>query len=124
MHLRYIITLSLLLSGSAVATASSHDIFGTWTRGDNAARVKMATCGEQICATNIWIKDPAQQNEKVGDRLIFKIKQSGDSWSGTGYDPQRKLNLSAKLHASADSMTTTGCVLAGLICRSTTWTRN
>jgi uncharacterized protein (DUF2147 family) len=124
MHLRYIITLSLLLSGSAAATASSHDIFGTWMRSDGAARVKMATCGEQICATNIWIKDPAGQNEKVGDRLIFKIKQSGDRWSGTGYDPQRKLNLSAKLHASADSMTTTGCVLAGLICRSTQWTRN
>jgi len=93
-------------------------------RADGAARVKMATCGDAICATNIWIRDAARQHEKVGDRLIFKIKQSGDSWSGTGYDPQRKLNLSAKLHTSADSMTTTGCVLAGLICRSTKWTRN
>ena len=124
MRMKPIIILLLLLSGVAEAAASTDDIFGTWMRGDNAARVKMAACGDVICATNIWIKDPVAQNEKVGDRLVFKIKPSGDGWSGNGYDPQRKLNLSAKLHASRDSMTTTGCVLAGLICRSTKWTRN
>ncbi len=123
MPIRPILILVLLLSGSAEAAASTDDIFGTWLRGDGAARVKMAACGDAICATNVWIKDPAAQNEKVGDRLIFKIKPSGDSWAGTGYDPQRKLKLSAKLHASRDSMTTTGCVLAGLICRSTQWAR-
>lgn len=123
MHLRLVIVVTVFACSTA-AIAQPDDILGTWMRGDGAARVKMAACGEAICATNIWIKDPTRQNEKVGDRLIFKIKPSGDNWSGTGYDPQRRLNLSAKLQASADSMTTTGCVLAGLICRSTKWTRN
>ena len=123
MHLCLAVVIAALIWSSA-AIAQPNDIMGTWMRGDNAARVKMAACGDAICATNIWIKDPVIQNEKVGDRLIFKIKPSGDGWPGTGYDPQRKLNLSAKLHASSDSMTTTGCVLAGLICRSTKWTRN
>jgi uncharacterized protein (DUF2147 family) len=104
--------------------AAADDIFGTWMRGDGAARVKMAACGDAICATNIWIKDQVEQKEKVGDRLVFKIAQKGDGWEGSGYDPQRKLNLSATLKASGDKMTTTGCVLAGMICRSTQWTRN
>jgi uncharacterized protein (DUF2147 family) len=93
-------------------------------RGDGAARVKMAPCGEAICATNVWIKDPVKQSEKVGDRLVFKIAQKGDGWTGSGYDPQRKLSLSATIKAYGDNMTTTGCVLGGMICRSTQWTRN
>lgn len=108
----------------ATPAAAADDIMGTWTRGDGAARVKMAACGDAICATNIWIKDPVKQSEKVGDRLVFKISQKGDGWTGSGYDPQRQINLSATLKATGDNMTTTGCVLGGLMCRSTHWTRN
>jgi uncharacterized protein (DUF2147 family) len=114
--------LMLALSASPAA-ASADDIFGTWLRGDGAAHVRMAPCGKQICATNIWIKDPATQGEKTGDKLVFTIKPQGDEWVGSGYDPQRHLNLSATLKASGDAMTTTGCVLGGLICRRTKWTR-
>ena len=123
MHLRPLIVFTALLCPS-LATAQPNDIFGTWLRGDGAARVKVAACGDAICATNIWIKDPAGQKEKVGDRLVFKIALKGDAWSGSGYDPQRDLNLSALLKATGDSMLTTGCVLGGIICRSTQWTRN
>jgi uncharacterized protein (DUF2147 family) len=115
---------ALLLASAVPAAAAPDDIFGTWMRGDGAARVRMAACGDAICATNIWIKDAAGQNENVGDRLVFKIAQNGDGWSGSGYDPKRKLNLSATLKATGDKMTTTGCVLGGLICRSTNWTRD
>lgn len=123
MNLRHLIAAAALLC-LANSAAEANDIFGTWLRGDGAARVKMAACGEAICATNIWIKDPAKQNEKVGDRLVFKIALKDDGWTGSGYDPQRDINLSARLKASGDKMVTTGCVLGGLICRSTKWTRN
>lgn len=123
MHLRPLIVVSVLLFPAA-ALAGPNDIFGTWLRGDGAARVKMAACGNDICATNLWIKDPAGQKEKVGDRLVFRIAPKGDGWSGSGYDPQRNLNLSATLKAAGDSMQTTGCVLGDIICRSTQWTRN
>ncbi|MDO9411336.1 MAG: DUF2147 domain-containing protein [Pseudolabrys sp.] len=122
MH-RSVITIAALAGLILPATAAPDDILGTWTRGDGLARVKMAACGSDICATNIWIKDPVEQKEKVGDKLIFKIAQKGDGWEGTGYDPQRKLNLTATLKATGNAMTTTGCVVAGMICRSTQWTR-
>lgn len=109
---------------AAAASAGSDEIFGNWSRDDGGARVRVANCGGYICATNTWIKDPAKQNEKVGDRLIFTIKTVNDEWSGSAYDPQRKLKFSAKLKAAGDSMVTTGCMFGGFICRSTRWTKN
>jgi len=105
------------------ALANTDDIFGDWVRDDGAARVRVATCGANVCATNTWIKDPAGQKEKVGDRLVFTIKPEDDAWAGSAYDPQRNLSFSAKLKASGSNMMTTGCVVGGLVCRSTQWTR-
>ncbi|MBV9556224.1 MAG: DUF2147 domain-containing protein [Pseudolabrys sp.] len=103
--------------------AHAGDIFGTWMRGDNAARVTIAPCGNHICATNVWIRDPAGQNEKAGDKLVFQISQKDGGWSGTANDPQRGLNFDATLQAEGNSMTTRGCMLAGMACKTTHWTR-
>lgn len=108
--------------GPSAAVASGSDIFGTWMRDDGNARVRVAACGDNICATNLWIRDPAKQGEKVGDRLEFSIKRNGASWRGKAYDPQRKLSFSASLSADGDSMTTKGCMLA-VVCRTTNWQR-
>ena len=110
-----------IATGSALA--DSRSILGTWQRGDGTARVRMAPCGNKICATNVWIKDAANQQERVGDRLVFTINPIGDAWTGSAYDPQRKLNMSAKIIASGNSMVSTGCMLGGLYCRSTNWAR-
>lgn len=110
-------------AGPAQAGNTAGDIFGTWKRGDGKALVKIAPCGGDICATNIWIKDPREQNENVGDRLVFRIAQDDGRWQGTAYDPQRKLSFSARLKAGAETMTTTGCMLAGIVCNTTRWTR-
>lgn len=104
------------------AFASGSDIFGTWLRDDGNAHVRVAACGNIICATNLWIRDPAKQGEKVGDRLEFSIKRDGAGWRGEAYDPQRKLSFSASLSAEGDSMTTKGCMLA-VVCRTTNWQR-
>ena len=124
MRAHILLAMTLIAVPAAAATAGSEDIFCNWSREDGAARVKVANCGSQICATNTWIKDPIKQNEKVGDRLIFTIKAANDEWSGSAYDPQRKLKLSAKLKATGESMVTTGCIIGGLICRSTHWVKN
>ena len=124
MRAHILLAMTLIAVPAAAATAGSEDIFGNWSRGDGAARVKVANCGSQICATNTWIKDPIHQNEKVGDRLVFTIKAANDEWSGSAYDPQRKLKFSAKLKATGENMVTTGCIVGGLICRSTHWTKN
>jgi uncharacterized protein (DUF2147 family) len=116
---------SVIAVGSTLsaACAFADDIFGTWMRDDKAARVTVAECGTSICATNVWIRDPQRQHEKVGDRLVFQVRRRGDSWTGTAHDPQRDLNFSATLHAEGAEMTTRGCMFGGLVCRTTNWVR-
>jgi uncharacterized protein (DUF2147 family) len=110
-------------SACGAQAASADDIFGTWMRDDNAARVLIAECGTSICATNTWIRDPVQQHEKVGDKLVFKIARTGDGWSGEAFDPQRNLEFSATLHAEGADMTTRGCMFGGMVCKTTSWKR-
>jgi len=60
MHTHMLLALTLLVLPAAAATAGSDDIFGSWSRNDDGARVKVVNCGGQICATNTWIKDPVK----------------------------------------------------------------
>lgn len=104
------------------AYASNDGIVGNWARGDGNARVRIAPCGEALCAINTWIRDPAS-GEQVGDRLVMKVSGSGSSMAGTAYDPQRKLSYSLEINYGQGSMQTRGCVLAGVVCKSISWTR-
>jgi uncharacterized protein (DUF2147 family) len=105
--------------------SAAGEISGHWSRGDGVAKVKIEPCGDAFCAVNTWIKDPAG-NEKVGDRLIFDIaRQSDGSLKGTAFDPQRDMNYNLKIQLAddKDQMTTKGCVVFGLLCKSMSWTR-
>ncbi|MCH9807746.1 MAG: DUF2147 domain-containing protein [Alphaproteobacteria bacterium] len=108
----------VILTGSVLA----HSPFGNWSRGDGNARVRVDKCGSKICATNTWIRNPGQ--EQVGHVLVMDIKKkTNTTWKGTAYDPQRKISVSMELSVGEQSMTTSGCVFAGMLCHSTNWTR-
>lgn len=117
------------LSNLVVATAlglssatAGEGILGEWARGDGNARVRIAPCGNALCAVNTWIRDPSS-GEKVGDRLVLNVASAGRSLSGTAYDPQRRLNYSLSIEYGPQSMNTRGCVLAGIVCKSVSWAR-
>ena len=108
--------------GSAIS-AQAADISGNWARNDGNARVKVAKCGANICATNTWIK-PGTPSEKTGDVLIMKIKPVSDSeYEGSAFDPQRDMNYGITVTVTEAKMTTKGCVLGGLLCKGVGWTR-
>jgi uncharacterized protein (DUF2147 family) len=107
----------------AAATPAVSDISGTWVRSDGSAEIHVVSCGQQICATNIWIRDPG--DEEVGDRLVMSLTPNGQAaFSGFGYDVKRgkKYSLQISLEGS-NRMRTQGCVLAGVVCRTMQWTR-
>lgn len=104
-------------------TASAADMNGQWARGDGKARVNVAPCGSDVCATNTWIK-PGTEREKAGDKLVMTIKPVSDGeYSGTAFDPQRDMTYKITVTVSGNKMTTKGCVLAGIICKGVDWTR-
>ena len=52
---------SLLTTGAAVqAAGAGSELSGTWNRGVGNARVQIAPCGSQICASNVWVKAPSR----------------------------------------------------------------
>ena len=111
----------LMLPQLAFANPFS-DARGTWMRNDGNARVRVAPCGETLCATNLWIRDTSM-GEEVGDRLVMNLKPtSSATLEGTAYDPKRKLSYSMTLRLDGKSLMTRGCVVGGLICKDVRWT--
>lgn len=114
-------TAALLAIGPAPAAA---DPSGTWLRENGGARVRMAKCGDAICGTITWLKDPANTKSKVGQRVFFDMKPNGaDAWAGKAFNPEDGQTYSGKITLSGSSMTTAGCVASGWICRSVSWSK-
>ena len=96
---------------------------GDWARGDGKARVRIEPCGGKLCVINMWIR-PGVTDERVGDRLVLEVAPDGASaFKGRAFDPQRRTSFSFRMDIGDRSMTTHGCVLAGLLCKDMGWTR-
>ncbi|TCL68398.1 DUF2147 domain-containing protein [Rhizobium sp. BK251] len=107
--------------GSA-ASAIAADPEGIWMRDDGNARVRIAPCGDKLCATNLWIRDTSK-GEEVGDRLVMKLtRESETEFSGTAYDLKRERTYSIDIIVGQGALTTRGCILGRLLCRDVNWT--
>lgn len=111
--------LSLVASDQVLAADPS----GEWLRGDGNARVRIAPCGSDICATNVWIGDTSG-GEAVGDRLVMTVKpQSANELKGKAFDRKRNLTYSISIKVDASRLVTRGCVAGGLLCKAMNWSR-
>jgi uncharacterized protein (DUF2147 family) len=118
-----LLTITATLALAVCATAQADTLEGNWARGDGKARVKVAPCGSNICATNTWIK-PGTPREKTGDKLVMTIKPANDGvYAGTAFDPQRDMTYKITVTVDGDRMETRGCIVAGLLCKGVEWTR-
>lgn len=110
------------LCGFAIA-ASAPDPSGTWNRGDGNAKVRIAPCGSNICATNVWIKDTSR-GEAVGDRLVMTLQpKSADTLIGKAFDAKRELTYAIQVKVAGQKLVTRGCLVGGLVCKSVNWSR-
>jgi uncharacterized protein (DUF2147 family) len=114
---------ALALAPSLAAAAAEPSPFGLWSRGDGRATVRIERCGADLCAVNTWIRE-GTKGEKAGDRLVLSVAPQGPGrWTGTAFDPQRDTSYRMTMTVGATSMTTRGCIVAGLICKDMGWTR-
>jgi uncharacterized protein (DUF2147 family) len=118
------LSLFLIAVGAAVALPAAPalaDPSGVWLRENGNARVRIAKCGDAFCGTLVWVKDPDGPS-KVGQRVFYNMKPNGtNAWSGSAFNPEDGRTYSGKLTLSGGSMTTSGCVLGGMVCRSVNW---
>jgi uncharacterized protein (DUF2147 family) len=112
---------SLMLTAAASHAQQSADPSGVWLRDDGNARVRIAPCGRNICATNLWIRDTSK-GEEAGDRLIMSLQpKSPDTLSGTAFDEKRERTYSITVQVSDNSLLTRGCILGGVLCKNVRW---
>src|ERR1700748_3555193 len=118
---RSITIFAVLAVSSTVALAS--DVSGEWARTDAKGRFRFAPCGDAVCGTITWLKDPAGPG-KVGQRVFFDMRPKAENvWGGTAFNPEDGKEYSGKLTLSGNSLVTAGCALGGLICKTVSWTR-
>jgi uncharacterized protein (DUF2147 family) len=114
----------VMLGAGSAASAREPAYVGNWARDDGKTHIRVEPCGGSVCGVNTWVR-PGTSSEKVGDRLVLKIKLAGAShWTGTAFDPQRNEHYSVKVNIANGRMTTAGCVMGGLLCQSMHWTRH
>jgi uncharacterized protein (DUF2147 family) len=115
--------------------ASAEEATGTWLSQSGETRVRIAPCGAALCGTVVWQKtpskdannpDPAKQGRPVvGIQMISGMKQAAaGEYQGQLYNFQDGKTYTGKLKvAGPGSLSLSGCVMGGIICRSQTWTR-
>ncbi len=100
------------------------DIVGTWQRSNGESRIRMAPCGGAVCGVITWLKTPGKSDAKVGQQVFYDMKPSGaGAWEGSAFNPEDGRTYAGKASVSGSSMTTKGCVLGGIICKSVSWSR-
>lgn len=112
-----------ILALPALATAAAADPSGTYLRETGASRVRIAKCGAAFCGNIVWLKD-ASGPAKVGQRIFYDMKPNGENaWSGKAFNPEDGKTYSGKMSLSGRKLTTAGCALGGLVCRSVVWSK-
>ncbi|KUL94771.1 hypothetical protein DK26_18025 [Bosea sp. WAO] len=108
-----------------LATPSlAQEVTGTWLRDSGASKVRLAKCGDAVCGTLSWLKDSSGP-AKLGQRIFYDMKPSGaGKWTGSAFNPEDGKTYSGTMSLSGDTLTTAGCVMGGLICRSVKWSRS
>ena len=106
----------------AAAPVFAQSPVGLWLRDNGNSRVRIAPCGDSLCGTLAWVKEEGKA--QVGQRIFYNMKENGpNSWTGNAFNPEDGKTYSGKMSLSGNMLTTAGCALGGIVCRSVSWKR-
>lgn len=106
-----------------VTPAFASDASGIWLRKDGNTKIRIASCNAALCGFVAW-KLLADAPGRVGQQVFFDMKPTGDNeWSGSAFNPEDGNTYAGKMKLVGEILTTTGCGLGGLICKSFDWSR-
>ena len=114
------------------APALADPVEGTWqTRPDdngNFGHVRIAACGAKFCGTLVRAFNGEGQpigSPNIGRQIVWDMEPQGNGQYGNGkiWAPDRDKTYRARMELSGNTLSVSGCVLGGAICRSQQWTR-
>jgi uncharacterized protein (DUF2147 family) len=123
--------LTVALAPRAGAVPPPPPIEGYWKNPSGSAIVAIGQCGTDFCGKVAWASTAGQReaakttSHVVGTTVLTDLAlASPDHWIGRLFIPDDNIHASAKLQlVTANQLKLSGCVFAGLICRSQVWSR-
>ena len=118
-----IVSLASLALGFTTASSLAASVDGVWMRTDGAAKVQFAPCGSAECGSIVWLKK-SDGRATIGERVFFGMAQTAsNTWAGTAHNPEDGNDYDGTMTLSGSRLTTQGCAMGGMICKSQTWSR-
>ncbi|BAT59995.1 hypothetical protein GJW-30_1_02530 [Variibacter gotjawalensis] len=110
----FFVAASLVIAMAGTAFAAD-PIAGNWTTqaGSTAA---IAPCGSAFCIT-------LRSGEHSGKRIGNMAPKGAGKYAGTIVDPATDKSYTGSASLSGNTLSLSGCVMGGMICKSQTWTR-
>jgi uncharacterized protein (DUF2147 family) len=134
----------LALGSFDVIAAQAAEVVGVWLSPKANTRVRVGPCGPALCGNIIWMEhpndpqtgepltdrnnpDPAKRNRPIlGMQMITDLRpgRAAGEWTGQVYLPNEGKTSSVSFWMDGpNSLKIESCMLAGLLCRTLTWTR-
>jgi uncharacterized protein (DUF2147 family) len=143
MNLTIRLALSAVAALAVASPALAADPHGIWLTEPGTSRIRIVDCGDALCGTIAWLKDPNDAetqkprldkfNADAGKRgrplmgvtIVIGMKPAGtDKWSGQVYNAEDGKTYSGSVTMQgASALKLEGCALGGFLCKSQTWTR-
>ena len=123
---------ALLLLTMQSSAAPSADVRGEWINQRKSAIIRVADCPSGLCGTVVWSAPSAQRDstrggttELNGTIVMFGfVSASKQRWRGKLFLPDLNRTVRATIElGSGGQLRVKGCDVAGLVCRTQTWTR-
>ena len=133
---------ALALSLVTMSPAIAGDPKGDWLTKDRDAKVRVADCGDGLCGTVVWLKDPIdpatgkpvadkhnvdqalRTRPLMGVQIVLDMKPSGtaDTWAGHIYNSDDGKTYRGSIALTGPTtLKVEGCVLA--FCKAEIWIR-
>ena len=124
--------------------AFAGDPSGVWLRDTGTSKIQIYKCGNAYCGKVVWLRDPidpatgkpktdnknpdASRHNRplIGTQVILNMKPDGDDkWKGRVYAADEgKTYTGTMALVGANTLNLAGCVLGGLICKTSKLTRS
>ena len=137
-------TIATAVLGVSIGTCLAADPLGNWRTEEGKATVRIAACGAALCGTIIALKDANDETGKpktdknnadaslrnrpmIGVQIVLGMKPSGtaNKWTGQVYNAEDGKTYTGNLTMQdANTIKLEGCILGGLVCKSSVWTRS